>query len=351
MPEHMPSKARIRGGCLLAASSISMCTFLCHHPSVGHSASGSSALVTSGSQIPYPDPLQHVFVYPDDTLPAKALDYRWTLSAASRVCKASHGPASRLLWQDLPSFGPIPCMLSSSVRLVTHPGNFKPAFHVDGTPALSGGTYWVCTNSRPSPVSLLANTMASLQTLVGPITDCELTRLKARLRFTRTINLRHSRPVETAVFNSLASDGLYACITPHLHTVYGNCGWYNMHEAPMMLSGSSLRDLVLDSKQLHDLLDRRMPHALTHLCAAAWKARDPWILAQTCMSSHRGNREREITTHAGPLDIHGVHLGLHRPPPGSCTPRAPRGALHPGHDGHHDAPVRQGHPVDANSRF
>ena len=88
-------------------------------------------------------------VYQSDALPAEALDCQRTLSAASRVCKASHGPASRLLWQDLPSFDPILCMLSSSVRLVTHPANSRPSFHVDGTPALSGGTYWVCTSYRP----------------------------------------------------------------------------------------------------------------------------------------------------------------------------------------------------------
>ena len=152
--------------------------------------------------------------------------------------------------------------------------------------------------------------MVSLQTLVGPTTDSERTRLKARLRFTRTINLRNSRPIETAVFNSLATSGLYACITPHLHAVYGNCGWYNLHEALIMLSGSFLRDLVLDLKQLRDLLGRRTPHALTRLCAAAPNIERLVIrghsveLARACIGAIAGLKQLrtlDLSTFAGSI--------------------------------------------------
>lgn len=89
------------------------------------------------------------------------------------------------------------------------------------------------------------------------------------MKFIRTLNLRVSWPVEIAVFRSLTSARLGTPISPQLSSIYGNCEWYNMHEALLLLSGPSLRRLELDLSHLHHLLARRMPNVLARFCAVA----------------------------------------------------------------------------------
>lgn len=71
------------------------------------------------------------------------------------------------------------------------------------------------------------------------------------------------------MFHSLIIAGLGAPIAPHLYAIYSDSGWYNMHEALLLLCGPFLRDLVLNLGHLHFLLVRRMPNALGRLRAAA----------------------------------------------------------------------------------
>lgn len=91
----------------------------------------------------------------------------------------------------------------------------------------------------------------------------------AYMKYTNTLNLRVSWPVETAVFCSLAAATHGTPIAPHLRSIYGNCSWYNMHEALILLGGRALRTLDLDLSHLHRFLGRRTPYALARFCDVA----------------------------------------------------------------------------------
>ena len=108
-----------------------------------------------------------------------------------------------------------------------------------------------------------------MQTSIAPINESELDRLKAYMKYTHTLNLRVSWPVETAVFQSLAPVALKTPLAPRLRSIYGNCSWYNMHHAMLLLGSPALRIVNIDLSHLYHLLGRRMPYALSQLCAVA----------------------------------------------------------------------------------